>query len=117
MTYLDRPQRRRIAWLIIAAPAAWMAHLLASYGLVYVTCRPGGRVWLLVTTVAAVTMIVAMAVRVRRTRGRLPAPGEITTAPRDGWRLMRILGWAMAAFFLTVTVMAGVASALVSPCL
>jgi hypothetical protein len=31
--------------------------------------------------------------------------------------LIAIIGWAMAAFFLLVTMMAGVASALVSPCL
>lgn len=117
MTYLDQPQRRRVAWLVVAAPAAWMVHLLVTYGLVYVTCRPGGRVWLLLATVTAVTVIVVTAIRERRLRARAFIISEMTELPPDGWRLIAIIGWAMAAFFLLVTMMAGVASALVSPCL
>lgn len=111
MATAERDERRQLLLLVVVGPAAWMAHLLASYGLIYVTCRPGARFLLHIVTLLAVGVILLLGVRQwRRDRSR-------ADTDRGGWGLIRTLGWALTGFFLLVTVMAGVASLVVSPCL
>ncbi len=108
-------------WLwvtLLAGPLAWFGHLNISYALVYLTCRPWGVLWLhLVTAAAVATIAVAMGVGWRRRNSQTHARSEMTEVPESGWQLVGILGRLLGLFFLLVTVMAGVASAMVSPCI
>lgn len=106
-------------WLALAGPpAVWLGHLVLTYGLVYVTCRPGGWVWFSLATVVAIAAIGAvMAATWPRLGGE---PGRaLVWGPegQGGGEVMRRTAWMLAGYFLLVTLMAWVATLLVSPCL
>lgn len=106
-------------WLAVVGPAvAWLLHLLVTYGLAYVTCRPGGRIWFVVATAPALTAIAAVMVATRPSRGDHPARSVISGPEGEGGvDIMTRVAWLLAGFFLLVTLMAGVGTILVSPCL
>lgn len=106
-------------WLaLVGPPAVWIGHLVVTYGLVYVTCRPGGWVWFSLVTVVALVSIGAVLAATWP-----PLDGDAGRALISGWdgqggvEVMARVAWMLAGFFLLVTLMAGVATLLVSPCL
>ena len=106
-------------WLALAGPPVlWMGHLLVSYGLVYVTCRSGGRVWFLLATLVAAVGIGAVMVSTGPVR-RVDPPQMLVSEGDEptGRATMSRVAWMLAAFFLLVALMTGVAAMLVSPCL
>ncbi|CAN5809471.1 hypothetical protein BH23ACT5_BH23ACT5_08130 [soil metagenome] len=112
-------QHRR-GWLVVvllAGPVAWFAHLNVSYALVYATCRPWGSWWLHLVTAVAVAAIAAFTgVELRRRKDPTGLMEQTARPAGSGWQFLSSLGWMLGAFFLLVTVMAGLASAMVSPC-
>jgi hypothetical protein len=112
--------RRLLILLVVVGPAAWLTHLLVSYGLVYVSCSVSSSLPLHLTTVAAVAAVVmGLVIGRRRDRdaiGRFAASAG-TVPEMEGGRLALALGRLLAWFFLVVIVMAGVAALVVGPCL
>lgn len=106
-------------WLALAGPpAVWLGHLVLTYGLVYVTCRPGGWVWFALATLVALAAIGAVVA------ATWPGLGDDTgralvSGPQGqgGGEVMGRVAWLLAGYFLLVTLMAGVATLMVSPCL
>lgn len=106
-------------WLALAGPpAVWMGHLLVSYGLVYVTCPPGGRVWFSLVTVVALAAIAAVVAATWPNLGG-DTGRAVVSGPegQGGGEVMRRVAWLLAGYFLLVTLMLGVATLMVSPCL
>jgi hypothetical protein len=112
--------RRLLILLVVVGPAAWLAHLLISYGLVYVSCSVSSSLPLHLTTAAAVgTVVTGLVIGRRRDHdaiGRLAASAG-AVPELGGGRLALVLGRLLAWFFLVVIVMAGVAALVVGPCL
>lgn len=106
-------------WLaLVGPPAMWIGHLVVTYGLVYVTCRPGGRMWFSLATVVALAGIGAVLVATWPRLGGGTGPALVTGPEgQGGGEVMGRVAWLLAGFFLLVTLMAGVATLVVSPCL
>lgn len=122
--------RRRLLLGVVAvgAPTAWAAHLLVSYALVPFACGQGRSLALHVTTVvagavAAACTLVAVRARSRRSGSESPGGGSLDAAagrsgPAAGTGEATVLavGLCLAAFFLLVVAVAGLAPAIVGPC-
>lgn len=105
----EAPATRGLAMVLVVAgaPAAWLGHLLVSYGLVAPACSAGSSLWLHLTTAAALATIAAVAVaaqRLRRDRGGAQA-GFVAT-----------MSLAMCGLFALVVAFAGLANLIVGPC-
>ena len=112
--------RRRLALLlVVVGPAAWLGHLLVSYGLLYVSCAVGTSLPLHVTTVLAVGAVAAGLVIGRRA-DHLPL-SELASTDRppgfDADQFAADAGRWLSYYFLVVVVMAGLAALVVGPCL
>lgn len=112
------PVNRVRLWLgVLAAPAAWLAHLVLRYLLVPVACSAGKP--LLLHAVSATCMTIAVAggflglfnARVAKRNG---IAGQTTT---ENARFMGVLGASLAVLFLFVMAVEVVPALLQDPCL
>lgn len=113
------PRLRIPLWLALAGPpVVWILHLVVTYGLVYLTCTPGGRVWFILATVLALAAIGVVLAATWPDLGDDAFGGVISGPGGEGGRdTMARVAWLLAGFFMLVTLMAGVGTMLVSPCL
>jgi hypothetical protein len=120
-TRVDR-RRLPVLWFaLLGGPAAWTAHLLASYPLVLVSCRAGTT--LILHSVTAATLIVAASASLagwlewrRLGEGAAPAGGEEAIRYRRA-RFMAVAGALLSGFFALVTLAEGVPVLFGDPCL
>jgi hypothetical protein len=113
------PRRMAILWFaLLGGPAAWSAHLLASYPLVPVACSAGSVAILHAAT--AVTVLIAASSgwvgwRECRRLDPLDASGD-DRIPLDRARFMARTGMWLGGFFALVTLIEGLPVLFGDPC-
>jgi hypothetical protein len=109
----------RLWFALLGGPAAWTAHLLASYPLVRVSCRLGS-VWML-HGITILTVLIGVAATwmgwhvLQEIRNE--EPGALADAPARRARFMALTGAIISGFFTVVTLVEGLPVAFGDPCL
>jgi hypothetical protein len=114
-------ERGRLALLwfaLLGGPAAWTAHLLASYPLVPVACAAGSVMALHAVTAVSVAVATASGLtgwrECRRLRGRVAEDGEDVRVRRAYF--MAVSGMFLGGFFAFVTLAEGLPVFFGDPC-
>lgn len=92
---------------LLGGPAAWTAHLLISYGLVYVVCGTGGSLLLYLTTLVTAAIAAAAGIVAWRLwrRPQTATEENAAVAARNGFA--GFLGVLLSGLFLLVIVAEG----------
>lgn len=102
-----RPGPWSLAFAVLGAPGAWLAHLSLSYLLVPRACGSGTSLWLHLVT--AVTAAVALAATVVAARIRA---ASTATVPQ----FVGTLGLFVGTLFLVATLVEGLPVLFIDPC-
>ena len=94
---------------IIAAPLLWLTALQTGYVLAYQACDERSTAWVIVPTLAAIAMLVAVTAvawrgHQRAKSGRLPLP------------MLGVLAVSMAALMVVVMIASVIPPAMLQPC-
>lgn len=107
----------RLWYAILGGPAAWTAHLLVSYGFVYVACGTGWIFLLYLTTLVAATMALGAGVvawRIWRPSHHGEQALRLRSVARQGF--MGFLGLLMSILFFVIILVEGVPPLVLGPC-
>lgn len=116
--YFERGAGIAALWFgLLAAPAAWLLHLLISYSLVRLICDTG-ELWLLhATTIATLSLAAAGVWTAWRSWRRVGEPQDARGSGTLGRsRFLALAGLALSGFFLVVIAMAWLPDFFLSPC-